>query len=121
MGRKETTAASGETISADLAAQIQEQARLLDQVAQALQKLQNTLPAPSIKEVSTLRRGGPLSIAAYLIGLVQRAIVSVENAASDLTTGLDEETLSCLDTMRPSAVEINAIESAMNERLQQRP
>lgn len=105
-------------ISVELANEILEQARILDRVTQALQEAQDALPAPDGEEVGLLREGGSLSVATYLNGLLQRAIVSVENVASDLRTGLEEETLSILDQLRPSAAEINAIEAALNERLQ---
>lgn len=106
------------TIPPELAQRIQEQAQILDQAAQTLQEAQDALPAPDAEEVALLRKGGHLSIAAHLIGLLQRTIMKVENAASDLRTGLDEETLAVVDQIRPSAVEINAIEAALDERLQ---
>lgn len=108
-------------LPADIARQILEQAEVLERVTQILQEAQDALPPPDPEEVALLREGGSLSVAAYLIGLLQRAVMSTENAASDLRTGLDAETLAVLDQMRPSAVEINAIESALQERLQRIP
>lgn len=105
-------------LTADIARQILEQAQVLDRVVQHLQKAQDALPPPDQEEVALLREGGSLSVAAHLSGLLQRVILSVENAASDLRTGLDAETLGVLDQMRPSAAEINAIESALLDRLQ---
>ena len=106
------------TISTELSKRILEQAQILDQAGHALQQAQDELPTPDAEEVALLWEGGSLSIDAYLIGLLQRVVMSVENAASDLRTGLDEETLANLDQMRPSAMEINAIEAALGERLQ---
>jgi hypothetical protein len=105
-------------LPADIARQILEQAEVLERATQILQEAQDALPSPDPDEVALLREGGSLSVAAYLSGLLQRVIVNVENAASDLWTGLDPETLAVLDQMRPSAAEINAIESALSERMQ---
>ncbi len=104
------------TLSADVVRQILEQAEALERVTQILQEAQDALPSPDPEEVALLREGGSLSVAAYLSGLLQRVILSVENAASDLRTGVDMETLAVVDQMRPSMVEINAIESALQER-----
>ena len=104
-------------IKANLAVQLLEQAEILERVTQVLQDVQAALPAPGAKEVAALRTGGSLSVAAYLNGLLQRVIMSVENAASDLRAGVDEENLSHLDKLRLSAVEINAIEAALSERM----
>jgi hypothetical protein len=111
------SAAMKNAIAANLAVQLLEQAEILERATQILHDVQAALPAPSAKEVAALRRGGSISVAAYLSGLLQRVIVNVENAASDLRAGMDEETLSVLDELRLSAVEINAIESALSERL----
>ena len=96
--------------------QAEEQAEILDTVAQILQEAQLSLPLPSQKEIAELRKGGPLSKEAYLLGLYQRVILSAENAASDLRTGTDPDTLEKLDRIRLSVVEINAIEAACQER-----
>lgn len=104
------------SISTDTAQRILEQARILDQVTQALQEAQDTLPAPSLHEISALRSGESFSAAVYMIGLVQRAIVYIEDAASDLRSGFEEGGLSCLDTLRPVAADVVAIETALNER-----
>jgi hypothetical protein len=104
-------------IAPHLAARIVEQAEILERVVQILHSVQTALPAPSPKEVAALRSGGLLSVASYLSGLLQRVLVNVENAASDLRAGVDEEHLANLDEIRLSAVEIIAIESALQERL----
>jgi hypothetical protein len=104
-------------ISADIVHQILEQSQILDQVTQVLQRAQDALPSPDAEEVALLWEGGSLSVAAHVSGLLQRVILSVENAASDLRTGLEEETLSILDQIHPSAAEIHAIEAALDERM----
>ena len=48
----------------------------------------------------------------------QRAAGLPVIATGGVRTGLDAETLAVLDQIRPSAVEINAIESALQDRLQ---
>lgn len=108
-------------LSADISRQILEQAEVLERIMQILQEAQDALPPPDPEEVALLRQGGSFSVAAYLSGLLQRVIMTVENAASDLRTGLDVETLAVLDQMRPSMVEINAIESALQDRLKRIP
>lgn len=100
----------------DLSKPIQEQADVLDRVAQILQEAQLSLPLPTWEEIAKLRRGGPLSKEAYLLGLLQRVILSAENAASDLRAGIDPDTLENLDEIRLSVVEINAIETGLKER-----
>lgn len=95
--------------------QLRRQSRILGRVVQALQKVQDGIPRPSEREIAELRRGGSLSVAAYLIGLLQRVLVNVENAASDLRTGADEKMLSRVDKLRPCAIEINAISAALDE------
>ena len=104
-------------ITADIVHQILEQSQILDQVTQVLQRAQDALPSPDADEVALLWEGGSLSVAAHVSGLLQRVILSVENAASDLRTGLEEETLLILDQIHPSAAEINAIEAALDERM----
>jgi hypothetical protein len=71
-------------LPADVAQQILEQAQVLERVTQILQEAQDALPPPDPEEVALLREGGALSVAAYLSGLLQRVIMNVENAASDL-------------------------------------
>ena len=104
------------SILPDLAKQAEEQAEILDRVAQILQEAQLSIPLPSAEEIAELRRGGPLSKEAYLLGLLQRVILNAENAASDLRIGTDPDTLEKLDRIRLSIVEINAIEAALQER-----
>jgi hypothetical protein len=70
---------------------------------------------PSQREIAELRRGGSLSIAAYLLGFLQKVLVNVENAASDLRAGADEKMLSRVDKLRPCVIEINAISAALDE------
>lgn len=103
-------------LSADTSRQLLEQAQVLERALQTLQEAQDALPLPEPADVALLRQGGSLSITAHLIGLLQRVIINVENAASDLRAGIDVETLAVLDQMRLSRIEINAIESAMQER-----
>jgi hypothetical protein len=100
----------------DLSKPIQEQADVLDRVAQILQEAQLSLPLPTREEIADLRRGGPLSMEAYLLGVLQRVILSAENAASDLRAGIDPDTLKNINEIRLSVVEINAIETALQER-----
>lgn len=120
MDSKTIKATDHGALSTETATKILSQSALLERIAHTLQETQTALPVPSQEEVAALRNGGSLSVAAYLNGLLQRVILSVENAASDLRTGIEEETLSMLDEMRLSTVEINAIVAAVDER-HQRP
>jgi hypothetical protein len=107
-------------LPAEIAEKILTQVHALDRVTQILQEAQDELPAPSLKEISALRSGESFSVAVYLIGLLQRAIVDIENASSDLRAAFEEEGLSCLESMRPNAADIAAIETALNERRSRR-
>jgi hypothetical protein len=100
----------------DLSKPIEKQADVLDRAAQILQEAQLSLPLPTREEIAELRRGGPLSKEAHLLGVLQRVILSAENAASDLRAGIDPDTLENLDEIRLSVVEINAIDAAFQER-----
>lgn len=90
--------------------------RRLETVLEILQGIQSTIPAPTPEEVSEIRAGRrPLTPNAYLLGLLQRAILGVENVASDLRE-IDLKTLRKVHEIKLSAVELNAIEEAVAER-----
>src|SRR5215207_7699862 len=62
----------------------------LDLEVEVLQSAQALIPLPSRTQVARMRRGTlPLSRTAYLLGRLQRAIVTLENVASDLRSDLE--------------------------------
>ena len=84
----------------------------LDLEVEVLQAAQAMVPLPSRTQVLRMREGAmPLSRAAYLLGRLQRAIVAMENVASDLRTdlehGFDGETVELVEA------DYNAIEAAV--------
>ncbi|MES1242030.1 MAG: hypothetical protein ABUT39_10460, partial [Acidobacteriota bacterium] len=65
-------------------------AESLDQEVEVLQAAQSQIPLPSLTQIARMRTGDlPVSRYAYLLGRLQRAIVMLENVASDLHTDLE--------------------------------
>lgn len=90
--------------------------QMLEAGLEILQAAQTCIPAPALEEIAAIRTGKrPLTQAAFLLGLLQRAIVNAENLVSDLRS-VDMETLSNLQDLRLSMLELNAIEEAVAER-----
>jgi hypothetical protein len=89
------------------------QIETLDVEVEVLQSAQSRIPLPSLTQVARMRTGTlPLSRHAYLLGRLQRAIVMIENVASDLRTDLEH------GYANPGSVELveadfNAIEAAI--------
>lgn len=85
----------------------------LDVEVEVLQSAQSRIPLPSLTQVARMRTGTlAVSQHAYLLGRLQRAIVILENVASDLRTDLEHGYAS------PESVELveadfNAIEAAI--------
>ena len=88
----------------------------LDLEVEVLQAAQAMVPLssqPSRTQVLRMREGAmPLSRAAYLLGRLQRAIVAVENVASDLRTDL-EHGFGDLEAVELVEADYNAIEAAV--------
>ena len=93
------------------------QAEALDREVEVLQTAQAQIPLPSLTQVAYMRRGTlPVSRYAYLLGRLQRAIVTIENVASDLRTDLehgyeDPESVDLVES------DFNAIEAAVTRLL----
>lgn len=89
------------------------QVETLEVEVEVLQTAQAQIPLPSLTQVARMRTGAlPVSRYAYLLGRLQRAIVMIENVASDLRTDLEH------GYADPEAVELveadfNAIEAAV--------
>ncbi len=85
---------------------------VLDVVADVLHVGQALVQRPTLDEVARMRAGTlPLTKPAYAIGRLQRAILHIENAASDLR--LDAETGFDLSGLELADVDFNAIEAAL--------
>lgn len=82
-----------------------------------LQEAQTLVPAPSLEEVAEMRQGKrPLTREAFLLGLLQRVVLGAENLASDLQA-VNEEILRDVHEIRLSALEFNAMEEAIIQRM----
>jgi hypothetical protein len=89
------------------------QVEALDVEVEVLQSAQALIPLPSRTQVARMRRGTlPLTRHAYLLGRLQRAIVMIENVASDLRTGL-EHAFGNLESVELVEADFNAIEAAV--------
>jgi hypothetical protein len=85
----------------------------LDLEVEVLQAAQALIPLPSRTQVARMRRGTlPLSRAAYMLGRLQRAIVTLENVASDLRADL-EHSFGDVETVDLVEADFNAIEAAV--------
>jgi hypothetical protein len=89
------------------------QVEALDLEVEVLQSAQALIPVPSVTQVARMRRGTlPLSRNAYLLGRLQRAIVTIENVASDLRTDL-EHGFADPESVELVEADFNAIEAAV--------
>lgn len=89
----------------------------LDREVEVLQSAQSRIPLPSLTQVTYMRRGTlPVSRYAYLLGRLQRAIVTLENVASDLRTDLEHgyDDPGSVDLLE---ADFNAIEAAVTRLL----
>ena len=85
----------------------------LELEVEVLQAAQAMVPPPSRLQVARMReRALPMSRAAYLLGRLQRAIVAVENVASDLRTDL-EHGFGDVEHVELVEADYNAIEEAI--------
>jgi hypothetical protein len=87
------------------------EALALEQAAEALQEAQEQIPLPSRQEIAEIRsHRRPMSRPAYVLARLQRAIVTVEDVASDLRTdmacGFDPEGVELVESI------FNALEAA---------
>ena len=60
-------------------------------------------------------RRQPLSLPAYLRGVLQRVILNVEDAACDLRSGTEDEALAEAPSLSPTEVLLNAIEASLEK------
>ena len=89
------------------------QVETLEVEVEVLQTAQAQIPLPSLTQVARMRTGTlPLSRHAYLLGRLQRAIVTIENVASDLRTDL-EQGFADPDSLDLVEADFNAIEAAV--------
>jgi hypothetical protein len=90
-----------------------QQVEALDLEVEVLQSAQALIPRPSLTQVARMRRGTlPLSRYAYLLGRLQRAIIAIENVASDLRTDLEHD-FGNLGSVELVEADFNAIEAAV--------
>ncbi len=73
----------------ELVSHLEKQADALEQCAEVLSYVQAMIPLPSAAEIERVRSGRTMTRDEYLLGRLQRVIVSVENAMSDLRVDLE--------------------------------
>jgi hypothetical protein len=89
------------------------QVEALDLEVEVLQSAQALIPFPSLTQVARMRTGAlPLSRYAYLLGRLQRAIVAIEDVASDLRADL-EHGFEDFESVELVEADFNAIEAAV--------
>jgi hypothetical protein len=94
------------------------QVETLDVEVEVLQSAQAKIPLPSLTQVARMRTGAlPLSRHAYLLGRLQRAIVMIENVASDLRTDLEHGYAATPGSADLVEADFNAIEAAVTRLL----
>lgn len=95
---------------------LESQLSSLDLEVEVLQAAQSLIPLaswPSRQQVARMREGTlPMTREAYLLGRLQRAIVAMENVASDLRTDL-EHAFGDVETVELVETDYNAIEAAV--------
>ena len=90
------------------------QTEALDLEVEVLQSAQALIPLPSLTQVSRMKEGAlPLSRFAYLLGRLQRSIVTIENVASDLRADL-EHGFEDFESVELLEADYNAIEAAVS-------
>ncbi len=93
----------------------------LEAVSTVLEVAQELTPRPTLTEIHLMRIGArPLTRAAYLIGRLQRTLILLEVAASDLQSDLDGG-LDDIQSLDPAEVDFNAIEAALERFLRPIP
>jgi len=87
----------------------------LDAVMEILHKLQRDLPVPTLEEAAEMRQGKrPLTLEAFLHGLLHRCLLALDNLGSDLRE-VDLEMLRNVDRLELSGMDLKAIEQAVLE------
>jgi hypothetical protein len=77
---------------------------------------------PTAEEVAHIRKvRRTLTPETYLIGLYQRVMVAIENAAADLRAVCEETAMEELLQLELSADEVNAIEAALEALSEGKP
>jgi len=101
---------------------IRSQAGEVGKARQALELVQAAITAPLPEEVAAIAEGDrPVSAEAHLIGILQAAIVELENVEEDLRYAVLKDTLRRLEEdwkrgSRPSRLEIRCLQAALEAR-----
>lgn len=94
---------------------VEEQAAALERCAEILQEVQARIPRPSPEDVEEVRsRQRPMNRNEYTLARLQRAVVALENVASDLRVDLEYD-------YEPAAydlleVDVNALVAAVDHK-----
>jgi hypothetical protein len=97
---------------------IQEQVGYLEKLLGTLTAAQVTVPGPESKDLQEMRAGTrSITPEAYVLGVLQEAIVSIETTTEDLRVVLDYQSLATMPLLKNlSAIQLNAIEAAVAAR-----
>jgi hypothetical protein len=76
-------------LSPELVSHLEKQADVLEQCAEILSYVQAMVPLPTAAEIEEIRGGRAMTRDEYMLGRLQRVIVSVENAMSDIRVDLE--------------------------------
>jgi hypothetical protein len=107
---------------AEACRQIRRAARRLAEARTGLEQVQAAVAAPLPEELEQMAAGSrPVSAEAHLLGMLQAAIVEVENVEEDLRFAAAKNTLRRLEKdwkkgRRPEARELRRIRSALEAR-----
>jgi len=107
---------------AEAVRQIRREAGAVGKARQALERVQAAIAAPLPEEVAAMAEGSrPVSAEAHLIGILQAAIVELENVEEDLRYLVGKDALRRLEEdwkrgSRPNRREIRCLQAALEAR-----
>src|SRR5687768_6036074 len=105
------------TLDSDLRAQLGS----LKSVIEAIQYAQRILPTVTMEEFEGMRRGArPLSRSAYLLGLLQRALIGIEEAFSNIESEVEDGPRP-LDVKNFREIQLNEIAAAIKALSRHQP
>jgi hypothetical protein len=90
------------------------QIEILEEAGKVLQECQASLPLPSPEEMSHIRKvRRTLTPETYRLGVYQRVMMAIENAADDLRAIVENTSQENLQDLHLSSFEVNAIRAAI--------
>jgi hypothetical protein len=121
MSDEEDSSASQMTVK-QAVQQVRREAVRLRAVRTVLEQVQAAIPAPSPEELAAMAKGErPVSPEAHLLGVLQAAIVELENVEEDLRYAVSTKALSRLDKHwqrgdLPNELDLRRMRAALSAR-----